>query len=274
MPFGVLRWKIPVPALAVPLLLLMVLTTSTGLLSPKKAEALDSEEQIFLSTINSDRAQNGLGPLTENATLDGVAQWMSNDMATHNYFAHEDSQGRDPFARMDDLGYGYNTWRGENLVAGVETSSEAFRMWSQSPPHKENMLGPNYTVIGIARAYSASSTFGWYWATEFGGEDDSAPPPPAPTAEPVPPTAPPQFVTPAPAPAPDPTQVPPPPAPTTSPAPTPAPTRYPVHTGLFFEGEPPIDIGHRAGGTFLAGLLELAPAVDRALFRDAVRVVR
>jgi uncharacterized protein YkwD len=272
MPFGVLRWKIPAPALAVSLLILIALTTSTGLLSPKRAEALDSEEQTFLSTINSYRAQNGVGPLAENATLDGVAQWMSNDLATHNYFAHEDSEGRDPFARMDDLGYGYNTWRGENLVAGTETSSEAFRMWSTSPPHNENMLGPNYTVVGIARAYSASSTFGWYWATEFGGEDDSAPPPPAPTVEPVAPAAPPPVVSPAPAP--DPTQVPPPLAPTISPAPTPVvQPRYPLRTSLFFDGEPSIDMGHRTG-TFLSELLELAPAVDRVLFRDAVRVVR
>jgi hypothetical protein len=47
-----------------------------------------------------------------------------------------------------------------------------------------------------------------------------------------------------------------------------------VHTGLLFEGVPPIDFGHwSGGGTFLSGLLELAPAVDRVLLRDAVRVV-
>jgi uncharacterized protein YkwD len=274
MPFGILRWKIPVPALAVALLLLMMVTSSRGMLSPKVAQALDGEEQTFLSTINSYRAQNGLGPLAENATLDGVAEWMANDLATHNYFAHQDSLGRDPFARMDDLGYSYNTWRGENLVAGVESSSEAFRMWSTSPPHNENMLGANYTVIGIARAYDASSTFGWYWATEFGGEDDSAPPPPpAPTEAPVPQPAPPVYVAPAPPPALDPAQVPPTPAPTPSPSPTPVPPQHPVR-GLLDEAVPPVDSGLQAHGTFLAGLLELAPAVDRVLFRDAVSVLR
>jgi len=242
MSFGVLRWKIPVPVLAVPLLLLMVVTTSTGLLSPKKAEALDSEEQTFLTTINDYRAQNGLGPLSENSTLDSDARWMANDMATNNYFSHQDSLGRDPFARMDAMGYGYNTWRGENLVAGTETAAYSFQMWHDSPDHNANMLGSHYTVIGIARAYSATSTFGWYWATEFGGVDDSAPPPPAPTATPEPaapapvvdpvitpvlpplapePTAPPQVIEPVI------TLAPPPPTPEPTATPVPAPTAAP-----------------------------------------------
>jgi uncharacterized protein YkwD len=272
MPFGVLSWKIPVPILAAALLLLMVVTSSTGLLSPKRAEALDSEEQTFLTTINDYRAQNGLGPLRENATLDSDARWMANDLATNNYFSHQDSLGRDPFARMDDMGYGYNTWRGENLVAGTETAAYSFKMWHESPEHNANMLGSHYTVIGIARAYSATSTFGWYWATEFGGEDDSAPPPPpAPTAASEPVTPPPvvePIITPVPSPPPTPDATLPP-----QPAPTAAPPVYPVHSGLVFEGVPPIQLGHATGGSFLSGLLELAPALDRALNRDAVRVV-
>ncbi len=271
MPFGVLRWKIPVPVLAVPLLLLMVVTTSTGLLSPKRAEALDSEEQTFLATINDYRAQNGLGPLNENATLDSDARWMANDMATNNYFSHQDSLGRDPFARMDDMGYGYNTWRGENLVAGTETATYSFKMWHESPEHNANMLGSHYTVIGIARAYGAASTFGWYWATEFGGEDDSAPPPPAPTAAPEPATPPPvvePVITPVP---PPPTT----PEPTTAPAPTAtaAPLVYPAYPGLIFGSVPPVQFRQATGGSFLSGLLELAPALDRASNRESVRVV-
>jgi hypothetical protein len=253
----------------------MVVTSSTGLLSPKRAEALDSEEQTFLATINDYRAQNGLGPLSENATLDSDARWMANDLATHNYFSHEDSLGRDPFARMDDMGYGYNTWRGENLVAGTETAAYSFKMWHESPEHNANMLGSHYTVIGIARAYGATSTFGWYWATEFGGEDDSAPPPPAPTAPPPPATPPPvaePVITP----------VPPPPTlePTAAPAPTAAPPAqtaappvYPANPGLIFGSVPPIQFGQATGGSFLSGLLELAPALDRASNRESVRVV-
>lgn len=31
------------------------------------------------------------------------------------------------------------------------------------------MLNTSYVVIGIGRAYNASSTYGWYWTTDFGG---------------------------------------------------------------------------------------------------------
>jgi uncharacterized protein YkwD len=224
MPFGVLRWKIPQLTLVFSLLVVIAVTASTGLLSPKPAEALDSEEQAFLATINDYRAQNGPGPLSENSTLDNDARWMANDMATNNYFSHQDSLGRDPFARMDAMGYGYNTWRGENLVAGTETAAYSFQMWHDSPEHNANMLGSHYTVIGIARAYSATSTFGWYWATEFGGVDDSAPPPPpAPTAAPEP-AAPPQVV--------EPVITPVPPPATPEPTATSAPARRQLHRSI------------------------------------------
>lgn len=200
MGLGALSWRIPRLALAGPLFAVIALTASLGLLTPQKAEALDSEEQVFLGTLNEYRAQNGLGPLATNNTLNNVARWMATDLGANNYFSHTDSLGRDPFQRMDQMGYDYNTWRGENLVAGTETSPYAFQLWRDSPGHNANMLGANYTVIGIARVYNATSSYGWYWATEFGGEGGAAPPPPAPTLAPVPQpaTAPPVVKTAAP----------------------------------------------------------------------------
>lgn len=41
-----------------------------------------------------------------------------------------------------------------------------------SSGHNQNMLNPNYRVIGIARAYDAASSYGWYWTTDFGGTVD------------------------------------------------------------------------------------------------------
>jgi uncharacterized protein YkwD len=158
--------------------------------SPRPAAALDSEEQAFLTIVNNYRAQHGLGALSLDPQLNSVARWMADDLANNNYFSHTDSLGRDPFQRMDDMGYTYNTWRGENLAAGTVNAQPSFQMWSDSPGHNANMLGEHYTVIGIARAYNANSDFGWYWATEFGGATAPAPapapPPPAPTAQPQP----------------------------------------------------------------------------------------
>jgi hypothetical protein len=207
-----------------------------------RAEAIDGEEQAFLGLINEYRAANGLGPLALNSTLNDVARWMANDMASNNYFSHTDSLGRDPFARMDAFGYNFNTWRGENLVAGTETSGHAMQMWQGSPGHNANMLSGNYTVIGIARAYNPGSSFGWYWATEFGGAG-GPPPPPAPTQPPPPPPPAPTEPPYVPPPPPEPTPAPPPPetptpAPVTeSPTPSPTPMPTPVPTP-FDDGQP------------------------------------
>ncbi len=193
--------------------------------------ALDDQETAFLAIINDYRAANGLGSLSLNTWLGDSSRWMSNDMASKNYWpdatycaqfgqgAHCDSLGRDPFQRMADFGYTYNTWKGENLAAGADTAQGAFELWRNSPGHNANMLRAEFTVIGIARAYGPGTTYGWYWTTDFGGQGD--PPPPA-DSPPPPPPAPPVEVAQASAPA---EVTPPPPAPTpeATPAPTPAP---------------------------------------------------
>lgn len=200
--------------------------------SAPSAEALDSDEVAILDTINSYRAQSGLGPLSLDQRLNDIARWMADDMANNNYFSHTDSQGRDPFTRMDQLGYALNTWRGENLVAGTETSAAAFDMWRTSEGHNANMLGANYTVVGIARAYNPGSTFGWYWATEFGGQALSVQPPVQPTPEPAPYIPPPPPPTVAPQPVVPVISTPlvtdaPPPAPTSQVTPEPVPSNDP-----------------------------------------------
>jgi|FLYL01.1.fsa_nt_gi uncharacterized protein YkwD len=81
--------------------------------------AIDSEEQLFLDLLNSYRAQNGRVALQLDAKLNNAADWMSNDMGVNRYFSHTDSLGRDPFVRMCDFGYCYNTWKGENLAAAA-----------------------------------------------------------------------------------------------------------------------------------------------------------
>jgi uncharacterized protein YkwD len=231
MRLGAFSWRIPRLALAGPLLAAIALTAALGLLTPQKAEALDSEEQAFLGIINDYRAQNGLGALVLNDSLNGVASWMANDLAVNNYFSHTDSLGRDPFQRMDQLGYNYNTWRGENLVAGTDTAPYAFQLWKDSPGHNENMLGEHYTVIGIARAYSANSNFEWYWATEFGGAG-GAPPPPPPAAPTQPPASEPLVVK---APASPAVQAIQPTAVSTPPPPTPAPPTPTTWAGPRYE---------------------------------------
>jgi uncharacterized protein YkwD len=149
---------------------------------------LDSEEQQFVNLINQYRQQNGLGTLSIDWRLQDAAEWMSTDMGVNAYFSHTDSLGRDPFVRMDDFGYTYNTWLGENILAGSPSAQVAFDWWKASPGHNANMLNANFKVMGIARDDTPGSPYGWYWTNDFGGYQ--APATPAPTPSPSP-TAPP-----------------------------------------------------------------------------------
>ena len=168
---------------------------------------LDPEEQAFVVLLNDYRAQNGLGPLSIDSSIQSAAEWMSTDMGESDYFSHTDSLGGSPWDRMCDHGYCYNTWKGENIAAGYTTAGAAFDAWRDSPGHNSNMLNDNYLVMGIALVHTPGSTYGYYWTNDFGGYQAEPSPPPAPTNTPSP----------TPSPAPTATMT---PSPTASPAPT------------------------------------------------------
>jgi hypothetical protein len=130
---------------------------------------LDIEETAFLGLINKYRKDNGKGELKINTNLTTASKWLSQDMATKGYFDHTDSQGRDFFTRLKAFGYS-TAPAGENIAAGYMLASETFLQWKNSPGHNANMLSGDYTVIGIGRAYNASSKFKWYWTTDFGAK--------------------------------------------------------------------------------------------------------
>jgi len=158
--------------------------TVAGTASPASAEAaftaaapaLDAEEAAFCRSINAYRAQRGLPALRVSTALANAATWHTNDMAQKNYFSHTDSLRRSPFTRMTAFGYGYSTSRGENIAAGNATAAATIAQWKASTGHNQNMLSSAYKVIGISRSYSATSTYKWYWNTDFGGYTDASVP--------------------------------------------------------------------------------------------------
>ena len=109
-------------------------------------------------------------------TLTRASDWLSTDMVEKDYFDHIDSQGRDPFNRMDDFGYLGATSSGENIAAGFSSAQETFNQWKSSPAHNSNMLSSSYRTIGIGRASNEASSYGWYWTTDFGSKTNTTSP--------------------------------------------------------------------------------------------------
>jgi len=142
------------------------------------AASYDSEELRFLELINDYRENNRLDSLALSDTLAVSAERHSEDMARYSFFAHNTAgssyypAGSQPWDRMADEGYEYNTYKGENIAVGYETAEQAFAAWRKSPSHNHAMLDGTYRVIGIARINDSDSVHGWYWTTDFGGVMD------------------------------------------------------------------------------------------------------
>lgn len=121
---------------------------------------MDAYAQALFDDTNQRRVASGLAPLRPNGWLIGIARIRSQDMADHDYFAHVSPiTGDNAFTLMDKHGVPYG-WAGENLAKNnypddqtVSVADEA--LWN-SPPHRENILNPNYTDMGIALVIDGS----------------------------------------------------------------------------------------------------------------------
>ncbi|MCR4325926.1 MAG: CAP domain-containing protein [Patescibacteria group bacterium] len=106
---------------------------------------------VLVQLSNADRAQNGLGELTVNPVLVAAAQAKANDMAEKGYFAHVSPEGLDPWFWFKQVGYRFE-YAGENLAVDFSDSGDVNAAWMNSPTHRDNILDPHYTEVGIATA--------------------------------------------------------------------------------------------------------------------------
>jgi uncharacterized protein YkwD len=101
-------------------------------------------------------------PVTLSATLADVAQGHAADMASHNYFEHQDLAGRSPADRVRATGY-REKLVGENIAYGPTTVEEVVRGWLDSPGHCENIMDPRFSEMGLAYSQGRADRRGLYW---------------------------------------------------------------------------------------------------------------
>lgn len=106
----------------------------------------------ILAETNRQRETSGRPPLHPNATLDQAAQKKVADMLAHQYFAHQAPDGTGPGDLVAGVNYRYIRV-GENLALGNFASDAALvQAWMDSPGHRDNILHPGFTEIGLAAA--------------------------------------------------------------------------------------------------------------------------
>ena len=105
------------------------------------------KESEMLSMVNEERAKVGLKALKENILVRNVARSQSRDMLIRGYFSHNSPTGQGLKERL--------TLANVNFVSAAENIALAPTIdladlgLMNSPKHKQNILDPTFTEIGI-----------------------------------------------------------------------------------------------------------------------------
>ena len=132
--------------------------------APSLEQALTRERVIAL--VNNERLARGLAPLQEDLSLGVAAQSYAEVLTADSCFGHACGPEPDFTTRDAKGGYSPWSWLGENVAAGQPTAEEVVAAWMASPLHRENILRPEFTELGVGVAHGG--LHGTYWAQEFG----------------------------------------------------------------------------------------------------------
>ncbi|HLT85617.1 MAG TPA: CAP domain-containing protein [Phototrophicaceae bacterium] len=135
--------------------------------APAPVQAAQGGERGSLAAmVNNLRAQNGLAALGRHDSLDSTAQGWAEWMAANQVLQHNPNY-------RSQIGGGWSR-SGENIVrnTGAQAWSSGditawmFNWWANSAVHRANMLGAEYTHVGVGYAMGAG---GPYAVLVFGG---------------------------------------------------------------------------------------------------------
>jgi uncharacterized protein YkwD len=140
-------------------------TPSGGTGSPCRPLRDNAQVSELLFLINQARADAGLPALSLDSRLTAAAQAHSEDMACNNFRGHTGSDGSTISMRVARQGYAA-MYVLETIYAGG-SARNAFDWWMNDQPHREALLDPNVTELGIGHAYLNSSLYGDYFTVDL-----------------------------------------------------------------------------------------------------------
>lgn len=116
--------------------------------SPTIAQQVDpAAEQELVQLVNAERAREGLSPLQVDERLSRIAREHSRLLAANHALSHQFAEEPDVRHRVISTGLRFD-YSGENVAFNANAES-AHRGLMNSPPHRANILRPQFTAIGI-----------------------------------------------------------------------------------------------------------------------------
>lgn len=118
---------------------------------PSPGEDVDAESTL-LEMANESRRESGLPPLHVSETLTQAARTHARVMVEHAQLSHQFAGEASLGQRLAVAGVHYDH-AGENIAYNysAENAAEAFM---QSPPHRDNLLDPQFDEAGIVAVWS------------------------------------------------------------------------------------------------------------------------
>ena len=122
---------------------------------------ISEDSEPLLKLVNDERAKENLKPLTSSPRLNQAAQERTKEITKS--FSHTRPNGKLGYTILTDFDIDYS-YAGENLAKGglFRTPEAVMKAWMDSPGHKENILNPNYTKMGMGFV-----EHGYYWVQLF-----------------------------------------------------------------------------------------------------------
>ena len=117
------------------------------------AELFSFEAEV-IRLVNEERAEYGLPALTAAAAK--RAEEISSD------YGHDRPDGSSCFTVLPEFGIRYET-AGENIAAGQRTPAQVVRAWMNSEGHRNNILNPDFTQIGVGYTHT-NRGYRHFWA--------------------------------------------------------------------------------------------------------------
>lgn len=110
----------------------------------------------MLDLINQERTSRGLVPVVFSNELTYMGELHSQDMIDRNFFSHENPDGENIDTRRKDLNI--QTFVGENISKNISVSN-SHQSLMQSPPHKANILNPDWNRLGLGILKSSNGSY-------------------------------------------------------------------------------------------------------------------
>ena len=146
--------------------------------TPFNAPSIDDDAQVskkVLALVNEARSKPrkcghtsfpSAPPLQTSTVLARAAAIHNQDMSARDFFEHEGSDGSQASERVTRVGYEWSAV-GENIAIGALTPEAVVSGWLESPGHCRNIMGRQFTEMGIAYLVNRKRDAGIYWTQVF-----------------------------------------------------------------------------------------------------------